>query len=89
MDYSDTFSLVAKLTSVCVFISLTASYDWDLHQLHIRNGFLYRDLQEQVTMEQPPRLVAQGEIGKMSSSKISVWFETKSSCLVWKIQSGS
>ena len=31
VDYSDTFSLVAKLTSIRQFLSLTASYDWDLH----------------------------------------------------------
>ena len=33
VDYSDTFSLVAKLSSIRLFISLVASYDWDLHQL--------------------------------------------------------
>ena len=44
VDYSDTFSPVAKLTSVRLFISLAASYDWDLHQLDIRNAFLYGDL---------------------------------------------
>ena len=27
VDYSDTFSLVAKLTSIRLFISLVASYD--------------------------------------------------------------
>ena len=31
VDYSYTFSPVAKLASVCLFISLAASYDWDLH----------------------------------------------------------
>ena len=31
VDYSDLFSLVAKLTSICLFISLTASYNWDFH----------------------------------------------------------
>ena len=31
VNYSDTFSHVAKPTSVCLFISLAASYDWDLH----------------------------------------------------------
>ena len=50
VDYSDTFSLVAKLTFIHLFISLAASYDWDLHQLDIRNAFLHRDLQEEVYM---------------------------------------
>ena len=31
IDYFDTFSPIAKLTSVRLFISLAASYDWDLH----------------------------------------------------------
>ena len=31
VDYFDTFSPVAKLTFVRLFISLAASYDWDLH----------------------------------------------------------
>ena len=44
VDYSYTFSLVAKLTSICLFISLDASYDYDLHQLNIKNVFLHGDL---------------------------------------------
>ena len=31
IDHSDTFSTIAKLTSIHLFISLIASYDWDLH----------------------------------------------------------
>ena len=65
VDYSDTFSLVAKVTYVRLFISLAASYNWDLHQLDIKNVFLHGDLQEEVYMEQPPGFVAQGEIGRV------------------------
>ena len=63
VDYSDTFSPIAKLTSIRLFISLTAT--WDLHQLDIKNVFLHRDLAEEVYMEQPPIFVAQGEIGRV------------------------
>ena len=65
VDYSNTFSSLAKLTSFHLFISLAASYDWDFHQLDIKNVFLNGDLQEEVYMKQPPGFVAQGEIGKV------------------------
>ena len=65
VDYFDTFSPIAKLTFVRMFISLTASYDWDLHQLDIKNAFLHGDLQNEVYMEQPSGFVAQGEIAKV------------------------
>ena len=73
VDYSDTFSPVTKLTSVRLFISHAASYDWDLHLLDIRNVILHGDLQEEVYMEQPPGFVAQGEIGKMCRLRKSLY----------------
>ena len=36
VDYFDTFSLVAKMTYVWLFISLAATYNWDLYQLDIK-----------------------------------------------------
>ena len=88
VDYSITFSPVAKLTYVRLFISLVAYYDWNLYQLDIRNVFLHGYLQEEVYMEQPSGFVAQGgDREGVSSSKIFVCFETKSPCLVWQIQS--
>ena len=73
VDYSNTFSLIAKLTSVRLFISLAASYDWDLHQLDIKNVFLHGDLQEEVYMEQPPGFVTQGELGKVCRLQKSLY----------------
>ena len=64
VDYSNTFSLVAKLTSIYLFISL-ATYYWDLHQLYIRNVFLHGNLQEEAYIEQSPGFVAQGVIRKV------------------------
>ena len=52
VDYSDTFSHVAKMTYVQLFISLDATYAWDLHHLDIKNVFLHGDLQEEVYMKQ-------------------------------------
>ncbi|KAJ7959373.1 Retrovirus-related Pol polyprotein from transposon TNT 1-94 [Quillaja saponaria] len=58
VDYSETFSPVAKITSVRVFISLVAIFDWPFYQLDIKKAFLHGDLDEEVFMEQPPGFVA-------------------------------
>ena len=73
IDYSDTFSPIAKLTYVRLFISLAASHDWDLHQLDIKNVFVHGDLQEEVYMEQPPRFVSQGKIGEVCLLRKSLY----------------
>ena len=79
VDYSYTFSLVAKMTSIRLFISVAATYHWDLHQLDIKNVFLHGDLQE-VHMEQPPRFVAQGKIGKVCRLRKSLYGLKQSPC---------
>ena len=53
------------MTYVRLLISLTTCYDWDLHQLDIKNVFLHGDLQEEVFMEQLLGFVTKGEIGKV------------------------
>ena len=62
VDYSNTFSSVAKLTSIRLFISLATTHGWDLHQLDIKNAFLHGDLVEEVYMEQPLGLLLRGRL---------------------------
>ena len=79
-DYSDTFSPVAKMTYVRLFISLTATYNWDLHQLDIKNVFLHDDLQEEVYMEQPPWFVPQREKMRVYRLRKSLYDLKQSPC---------
>jgi hypothetical protein len=50
LDYTETFSLVAKLNSIRIIVSLAANLDWPLHQLDVKNAFLHGDLNETVYM---------------------------------------
>jgi Reverse transcriptase (RNA-dependent DNA polymerase) len=54
VDYEETFSLVAKLNTIRVLLSITANLDWPLHQFDVKNAFLRGDINEEIYMDIPP-----------------------------------
>ena len=59
-DYTNTFSLVAKMASVRLLFSMATFCHWPLFQLDIKNVFLHGDLDEEVYMEQPSGSLLRG-----------------------------
>ena len=43
LDYNDTFSPMAKITTMRLFFAMSTIRHWPLHQLDIKNAFLYGD----------------------------------------------
>ena len=54
IDYSNTFALMAKMTTLHVFLTVAAAKNWELHQMDVHNAFLHGDLSEEVYMKMPP-----------------------------------
>jgi len=59
IDYEETYSPIAKMTTIRVIIVMATAKGWSLHQMDVKDVFLCGDLQEEVYMEQPPGYVDQ------------------------------
>ena len=54
ISYGNTFSLVAKMTTVRTLIDATTTKGWYLHQMDVKNTFSQGELEEEMYMLQPP-----------------------------------
>jgi len=70
IDYLETFSPVAKMTTIRLLLSLDSIYKWELKQLNINNAFLHRELKEDTYMVAPPGLtsIQPGQVRKLKKA---------------------
>ena len=53
IDYEETFSLVARYTSIRSVLSLATVMEWKIHQMDVKTSFLNVVVEEEVYLEQP------------------------------------
>jgi hypothetical protein len=61
IDYEETFSLVARYTSIQMIIFLATSMGWKLHQMDVKTTFLNGEIEEEIYIEQPDGFVIHKE----------------------------
>nr|AAU44091.1 putative polyprotein [Oryza sativa Japonica Group] len=62
-DFFDTYSPVARLTTIRVLLALAASHGLLVHQMDVKTAFLNGELEEEIYMNQPDGYVLEGQEG--------------------------
>jgi hypothetical protein len=73
IDFVETFSPVAKFTSIRILGALTAYFDLELHQMDVKTAFLNGHLDEEIYMLQPDGFIEKGNQGKVCKLNRSIY----------------
>ncbi|KAM1189908.1 hypothetical protein ACFX2J_025523 [Malus domestica] len=73
IDFVDTYSTVAKFTSIRILMAIVARMDLELHQLDVKTTFLNGDLKEDIYMIQPEGYHVKGHKNKVYKLRKSLY----------------
>ena len=63
VDFDETFSPTARMTTIRIVLALAAHSQWPVYQMDVKSAFLNGELQEEVYVEHPPLFKVPGSEG--------------------------
>ena len=60
IDFFDTYSLVARISTIRVLLALASIHNLFIHQMDVKTTFLHGDLEEEIYMHQPEGFIVPG-----------------------------
>ena len=73
LDYEETFSPVAKYTSIRSLLAIANQLNLEVHQMDVSTAFLNGELEEEIYMSQPEGCVKEGEEGLVCKLNKSIY----------------
>ena len=65
LDYFDTYSPVARISSIQMLIAIASIHNLEIHQMDVKTVFLNGDLDEEIYMKQPEGFIVPGQEKKV------------------------
>src|SRR4051812_31212991 len=65
VDYEETFSPIAMLKSIRMFLAIAAYYDYEIWQMDMKTAFLNGNIEEELYMVQPEGFIDPKDVGKV------------------------
>ena len=72
IDYEETFSPVARYTSIITIMALASMMKWNLHQMDVKTTFINGVIEEEVYIEQPQGLKFEDRVTHVCKLKIEL-----------------
>ena len=72
-EYKETFSHVAMLKSIRIFLSIATFYDYEIRQMDVKIAFLNDNLEESIFMSQSEGFITQGQEQKVCKLNRSIY----------------
>ncbi|GKG20778.1 putative ribonuclease H-like domain-containing protein, partial [Tanacetum coccineum] len=72
IDYDEVFAIVARIEAIRIFLAFVSYMGFIVYQMDVKSAFLYRKIDEEVYVSQPPGIVDPKKVYKVVKALYSL-----------------